>query len=216
MNAKIITNGSNRAGKSLAGVAAAMLMASACFAQESNPQVRWPKWAEKVYEGIEAARDQANEDLFARSILPRDKQNETKDDGDDGKAKEQRPSEKEMKHRIEAWQEQWPALYELDTEIDMLASALLALQRPDVVIELYECWYLGRDRKAQGPQQLKDEPFRTPAAILNYSRAHRDRAWQYLETPPLELDRLSAFEKANQHMVKAFERLESARKSITT
>ena len=184
-----------------AWVIAALVAPTVGFGQQVDDSVRWPEWAEKVYAGIEAARDQANADLFDRGILKRD--------GD--KDNDNNKNDNDVQQQVMAWQEQWPALYELDTEVDMLAAALLALQHPAVVIDLYERWY----RKEKGNQASTLEPFRTPAAILNYSRAHRDRAWQYLETPPLQLDRLKAFEKANQHMVKAFEKLEEARKSIT-
>ncbi len=100
-------------------------------------------------------------------------------------------------------------LFELDIEVDMLASALLTLDHPDLVMELYDTYLASGNKRG----------YRTPASILLYARALRNLALKNLTavddstfTPG---DRGKAFDNANIYMSRAMNQLHDIRISFS-
>jgi hypothetical protein len=89
------------------------------------------------------------------------------------------------------------ALVALDAEVDLIATAMLALEAPNGVIALYDRWY------PHGNE-------RTLAAPLLQAQAYRMSAWHLVDPPPGTLladpvpDRMKLFEAANRRLAKAW------------
>lgn len=126
----------------------------------------------------------------------------------------------------------------LDAEVDLLASALLALREPDAVLNLYKLWYVddanyfpkaGSNQKLaeRGKKVLADivedsnkiaDPnnWRTPAAPLIFAQAYRLRAWlRFFPRPDksfqiAEESRVELFFRANVDLAKAANVLKAA------